>query len=224
MKTITRQKPFEQIVEDLASDNTVFIVGCGTCATLCQTGGVEQVGEMRDKLADVGKIIVGVAVPPTGCDEMTGEMRRVFRRELRAADVVLVMSCAFGVQTSASQLRKPVSPALDTLFIGKEGPGPHHYSEICIQCGECVLAETGGICPVTACHKGLLNGPCGGTDNGMCEVGNGRECAWTLIYNRLQSQGRLDRMRRYHSPKKHNAVLRPGISQLTHSREEASKQ
>ena len=92
-----------------------------------------------------------------------------------------------------------------------------------MQCGECVLGETGGICPVTACHKGLLNGPCGGTDNGMCEVGNDRECGWTLIYNRLKSQNRLDYMRRYHPPKSHNAVLRPGIMSLTHSREEAAK-
>lgn len=223
MKTITRQKSFEQLVEDLASDSRVFIVGCGTCATLCQTGGVEQVAEMRERLTAVGKMVVGVAVPPTGCDEMTGEIRHAFREELRAADVVLVMSCAFGVQTSASQLRKPVVPALDTLFIGKEGPAGR-YSEICQQCGECVLSDTGGICPVTACHKGLLNGPCGGTDKGMCEVGDGRECAWTLIYNRLLSQGRLERMRRYQPPKINNAVLRPGIMNLTYAREVVARQ
>ena len=223
MKTITRQKPFEQILEDISSDTRVFIVGCGTCATLCHTGGVDEVAAMAEKLTVAGKIVTGVAVPPTGCDEVTSEMRFVFRDRLRAADIVLVMSCAFGVQTAATQLKKPVAPALDTLFMGKEGPAGH-YSEICMQCGECVLAYTGGICPVTACHKGLLNGPCGGTDNGMCEVGNGRECAWTLIYNRLQSQGRLDRMRQYHPPKSHNAVLRPGILDLTHSREEAAAQ
>ena len=223
MKTITRQKPFDKILEDISEDDTVFIIGCGTCATLCHTGGIDEVKAMAEKLSKEGKIVSGTAVPPTGCDEMTSEMKRTMRDELRAADVVLVMSCAFGVQTAATQLRKPVAPALDTLFMGKED-SPGHYSEICMQCGECVLADTGGICPVTACHKGLLNGPCGGTDNGMCEVGNGRECAWTLIYNRLQSQGRLDRMRRYHAPKCHNAVLRPGIANLTHSREEAAKQ
>ena len=223
MKTITQMKPFEEIIDDLAQDTNVFIVGCGTCATLCGTGGIVEVARMAEELSNAGKIVTGTAVPPTGCDEVTGEMRYAFRDQLRAADVVLVMSCAFGVQTAASQLRKPVCPALNTLFIGKEGPAGH-YSEICLQCGECVLASTGGICPVTACHKGLLNGPCGGTDDGMCEVGNGRECAWTLIYNRLSSQGRLDRMRRFHPPKSHNAVLRPGIMHLTHSREEAANQ
>jgi hypothetical protein len=176
---------------------------------------------MSGKLTEAGKIVTGTAVPPTGCDEVTGEMQYAFKDALRAAQVVLVMSCAFGVQTAASQLKKPIIPALDTLFMGKEGPAGQ-YSEICMQCGQCVLADTAGICPVTTCHKGLLNGPCGGTNDGMCEVGNDRPCAWTLIYNRLQSQGKLDRMRRYHAPKAHNAVLRPGVVNLTHSREEAA--
>jgi ferredoxin len=223
MKTITRQKPLEQILDAMAGDTSVFIIGCGTCATLCHTGGVDDVASMAEKLSAAGKIVTGTGVPPTGCDEVTAEMRYAFKNELRAADVVLVMSCAFGVQTAASQLGKPVAPALDTLFMGKEGPAGH-FSEICMQCGECVLADTGGICPVTSCHKGLLNGPCGGTDNGMCEVGNGRECAWSRIYYRLESQGRLDRMRAYHAPKGHNAMLRPGMMDLTHSREEAAKQ
>ncbi len=210
MKSITRQKPLETILEGISQDSTVFIVGCGTCATMCKTGGIEEVAEMAEKLTAAGKMVTGTAVPPTTCDEVTSEMRYVFKDALRSADVVLIMSCAFGVQTVASQLKKPVVPALDTLFMGKEQP-TGRYSEICMQCGECVLSDTGGICPVTACHKGLLNGPCGGTNDGMCEVGQGRECAWTLIYNRLKSQGRLDRMKRYHAPKNYNAVLRPGI-------------
>ncbi len=223
MKAITRLRPLDQLLEDIAADTSVFITGCGTCATLCRTGGVSEVADMAEKLAAEGKIVTGTAVPPTACDEVTGEMRYVFKDQLRAANVVLVMSCAFGVQTAAAQLKKPVVPALDTLFMGKEGPAGS-YSEICMQCGECVLADTGGICPVTACHKGILNGPCGGTNEGMCEVGNGRECAWTLIYSRLQSQDRLDRMRQYQPPKAHNAVLRPGIMELTYSREEIAKQ
>ena len=223
MKTITRQKPLEEILEAIGTDTSLFIVGCGTCATLCRTGGVDDVAAMAERLTAAGKIVTGTAVPPTGCDEVTAEIRSAHRDQLRAADVVLVMSCAFGVQTAAAQLKKPVAPALDTLFMGKEGPAGQ-YTEICMQCGECVLSNTGGICPVTLCHKGLLNGPCGGTNDGMCEVGNGRECAWTLIYNRLESQGRLERMRRYHPPKSHNAVLRPGMMDLTHSREEAAKQ
>ena len=148
MKTITRQKPFEEILESVTDDASIFIIGCGTCATLCRTGGTEEVTAMAAKLTDAGKLVTGRAVPPTGCDEVTAEMKYAFRDALGAASVVLVMSCAFGVQTAASQLKKPVVPALDTLFMGKEGP-TGRYSEICMQCGQCVLADTGGICPVT---------------------------------------------------------------------------
>ena len=93
MKTITRQKPFDKILEDISKDGTVFIIGCGTCATLCHTGGIDEVKAMAEKLSEKGKIVSGMAVPPTGCDEMTSEMKRTMRDELRAADVVLVMSC-----------------------------------------------------------------------------------------------------------------------------------
>jgi len=122
MKTITRQKPFEQILESVTDDTSIFVTGCGTCATLCHTGGIEEVAAMAEKLTDAGKIITGTAVPPTACDEVTAEIKHAFKDALGAADSVLVMSCAFGVQTAASQLKKPVIPALDTLFMGKEGP------------------------------------------------------------------------------------------------------
>ena len=122
MKTITRQKPFEEILEDISLDTRVFIVGCGTCATLCHTGGIDEVAAMAEQLTVAGKIVTGTAVPPTGCDEITGEMKQAFRNELRAADVVLVMSCAFGAQTTASQLKKPIAPAFLTRYsLGKKG-------------------------------------------------------------------------------------------------------
>jgi len=109
---------------------------------------------------------------------------------------------------------KPVIPALDTLFIGvEETPGDFH--EVCAQCGQCVLGETAGICPLTACHKGLLNGPCGGTNNGKCEVDKEKDCAWTLIYQRLKEQGRLDLMRKHHSPRNYNVMPRPRNSIIT---------
>ena len=108
---------------------------------------------------------------------------------------------------------KPVIPALDTLFIGiEEGPGLFH--EVCAQCGQCVIGDTAGICPLTACHKGLLNGPCGGTNDGMCEVDKEKDCAWTLIYQRLEEQGRLDLMRKYQPPKNYQVVPRPRITKL----------
>ena len=103
---------------------------------------------------------------------------------------------------------KPVIPAVDTLFIGVEDT-PGYFREVCAQCGQCVLGETAGICPITTCHKGLVNGPCGGTNKGKCEVDKGKDCAWTLIYERLKQQDRLDLMRKYYSPRNFHVTPSP---------------
>lgn len=209
MKTITAQKPFEEIIEALGDIEKVFLVGCGTCATMCHTGGESEVLQMKEKLEEAAKIVTGWMVIPTACDDLTKEALRENAESIERAQAILVMTCAFGVQTVAGWTDKPVYPALNTLFIGKED-APGHFSEVCMQCGECVLAWTGGICPVTSCTKGLLNGPCGGTNNGKCEVDPEKDCAWTLIYQRLEKQGRLDIMRKYQSPKNFQAVIKPG--------------
>jgi len=209
MKSITRAKPIEAVLGALEGTDRVFVAGCGTCATLCRTGGVEQVAAMRGALEGAGRLVTGTLVIPTACDTVTHACLEQNRQALEDAQVVLVMSCAFGVQTVAGYCGRPVQPALDTLFFALE-TAPGHFAEVCMQCGECVLADTGGICPVTSCHKGLLNGPCGGTNGGKCEIDNTIDCAWTLIYNRLKEMGRLDRMRAYHEPKNFQAVPKPG--------------
>jgi hypothetical protein len=111
-----------------------------------------------------------------------------------------------------------VVPALDTLFIGKE-TALGQFDEICTQCGTCIIGETGGICPVTDCHKGLVNGPCGGTNHGKCEIDIEKDCVWTLIYNRLKQLGRLDSMRKYQSPRNHLGEPKPGKFKLPANRE-----
>lgn len=213
MKTITEPKPFEQIKEYIENDQKIYIIGCGTCATLCHTGGKTEVLEMKEKLQEAGKEVVGWMVIPTACDDLTGEAMNENIDAIQKADAILVMTCAFGVQTVASfaeEWNKSVYPALDTAFIGKESGEFGAFSEICRQCGECILAWTGGICPVTACSKGLLNGPCGGTNNGKCEEDPQKDCAWTLIYKRLEKLGKLDLMRKYYAPKNYQKVQRPG--------------
>lgn len=209
MKSITRQKPFSEVVQLLERFNRVFIIGCGTCATMARTGGRDEVLEMKNRLQETGKLVTGWAVIPTACDEMTGETARENEEAIKNAGCSLVMACALGVQRVNSYLNsKAVIPALDTLFIGMEET-PGTFYEACAQCGQCVLGETAGICPLTACNKGLLNGPCGGTNNGKCEVDKEKDCAFTLIYRRLKEQGRLDLMRKYHPPRNYQAVPRP---------------
>lgn len=208
MKSITRQKPQEEILALLENFDRVFIAGCGTCTTMTKTGGRDEVLAMREILREAGKLVTDWVVIPVACDEMTQTTLQENIVSVNNARCILVMSCALGVARIGSYISKPVIPALDTLFIGiEEMPGNFH--EVCAQCGQCVLGVTAGICPITACHKGLLNGPCGGTNNGKCEVDKEKDCAWTLIYNRLKGQGRLDAMRQYQPPKNYQAAPRP---------------
>jgi len=129
-------------------------------------------------------------------------------RAIQDASCILAMTCALGVHRMSQYLDRPVIPVLDTLFIAVEDT-PGYFREVCAQCGQCVLGETAGICPITLCHKGLVNGPCGGTNNGKCEVDKEKDCAWTLIYERLNEQGRLDLMRQYYPPRNYQVAARP---------------
>ena len=158
-------------------------------------------------------MVTGWTVIPTACDEMTEIALRQNNGAIQIANCILVMSCALGVHRVVSYIDKPVIPALDTLFIGVED-SPGNFREVCDQCGQCLLGETAGICPITACHKGLINGPCGGTNNGRCEVDKEKDCAWTLIYQRLEKQGRLDLMRRYHPPRNFQVAPRPRMTTI----------
>jgi hypothetical protein len=209
IRSITQTKPEEEIDQLLKGFGRVFIIGCGTCVTLTRTGGAPEVQAMQQKLAEKGKLVTGSTVVPVACDNLSGEVLTEFGPLIDQADTLLIMTCAFGVQTIARQLKKMVVPALDTLFIGKE-TSLGEFNEICTQCGTCIIGETGGICPVTNCHKGLVNGPCGGTNYGKCEIDVNKDCAWTLIYNRLKDLNRLDAMRKYQKPRNHQGEPKPG--------------
>jgi len=207
MITITEQKPLEEITQCLERCNTVYLIGCGTCATMLHTGGKSEVLEMKDKLEANGKKVTGWMVIPTACDALTREALAENAKDVEAADCILAMSCAFGVQTVSLYTDKPVYPALNTLFIGKE-ERPGYFAEICLQCGECVLGQYAGICPMTQCAKGLLNGPCGGSKNGKCEQEPEHDCAWILIYERLKRLGKLDEIKEFVPPKDYSKMKR----------------
>jgi len=193
MKTITEQKPLEEISEALSGVEKVYLVGCGTCATMCHTGGKSEVLDMKEKLEAAGKKVTGWMVVPTACDELTRDALEENAKNVEEADCILAMTCAFGVQTITLYTSKPVYPSLNTLFVGKEDT-PGHFIEICMQCGNCILARTAGICPLVRCAKSLLNGPCGGSVDGKCEISPDVPCAWQLIYDRLEALGQLDKL------------------------------
>jgi ferredoxin len=213
IRSITQKKSQEEIERLLKGLNRIFIIGCGTCVTLTRTGGEPEVRAMNQDLAEKGKMVTGHTVVPVACDNLTREFLDEFGGQINQADTLLIMTCAFGVQTIARQLKKMVVPALDTLFIGKE-TAFGTFDEICTQCGTCIIGETGGICPVTNCHKGLVNGPCGGTNHGKCEIDVDKDCVWTLIYNRLNELGRLESMRKYQRPRNHLGEPKPGKLKL----------
>jgi len=214
VKTITKQKPWEEILEILNGAEKVYLTGCGTCATMCRTGGKAEILEMKDKLEAVGRKVTGWMVIPTACDELTKYALEESAAEVEAADCILAMTCAFGVQTLSLYADKPVYPALNTLFIGRE-ESPGYFTEVCMQCGSCVLAQTAGICPLVRCAKSLLNGPCGGSVDGKCEVSPDIPCAWQMIIDRLAALGQLDKLKEIEPPRDWSTSRSGGPRQIT---------
>jgi len=204
---ITVQKPFEEVLRMLDSIEDVFIIGCGECSTLCHTGGEEQVKEMAEKLQKEGKKIVGAIVVETPCDAriLTKDTRKL-SAEIQKSGAILALTCGVGVQDIVEHLKKMTIPGLDTKFIGQTERIGEFY-ERCRACGECILFETGGICPVARCPKGMQNGPCGGMYDGKCEVGRyAKDCAWVLIFNRLKDLNMLDLYKTVKDPRDYSKL------------------
>ncbi len=208
---VTEQKSLEEILKSLEGKRKVFLVGCAECATTCKTGGEPELLAMKEKLEQAGKSVTGWAVVDTPCS--TAGVKKDLakhRKELKEAEAVLVFACGGGVQTLKEQgrLDVPVCAGCNSLFLGTIGADGNFYEE-CSLCGECILEETGGICPVTRCAKGLLNGPCGGARDGKCEVDKEQDCAWVLIYKELEKRGQLDKLKKYQAPKDYDKTRKP---------------
>lgn len=210
---VAKRKPFNEIKELLSGSKKVLVLGCGTCVAVCLAGGEKEVAILASQL----KMALALENDEVEIDELTIERQcdREFIEEVRgkvdidAYDLILSTACGAGVQLLSDVFdHKVIAPALNTTFIGvAEGPGI--WTERCRSCSDCLLAETGGICPVTMCAKGLLNGPCGGARQGKCEVYPDKDCAWVLIYQRLKKLGRIDRMEQIVPPKKYSVQKHP---------------
>lgn len=207
---VSQQKPFEEILSYLEGEGKIFLLGCNGCAEASHTGGQEQVREMKAKLEEAGKQVTGWAVLDFLCNRaLIKSGLKPFERQIVASDSLLVMTCGVGVQAVAASILKPVHPATNTLSMGG-ARGEWRSTERCAECGDCLLDYTGGICPLTACSKGLINGQCGGSRDGMCEVEpTVRPCGWVLIYERLKELGRLDKMRQIIPPKAYRKAQPP---------------
>ena len=209
---VTKPKPIEEVLEVLGPHKKIFIIGCGECATTCKAGGEKEVLEMKNLLESKGKIITGCAIPESPC--IASQIKLCIAKNKKAideAEAFLTVTCGLGSQSilDNDRAKRPVYTGSDTMFgsiLDATGVG---FFERCSMCGECVLNVTGGICPVTRCAKGLLNGPCGGSNKGKCEVDKNKDCAWILIYNRLKELNRLESFKKIKPAKDYSKVNRP---------------
>ncbi len=194
---VAERKPIQEITANLVPYKNVLVVGCNTCVAVCLAGGAKEVSVLSAVLRLASRENQPELTIAERCVERQceAEMNAELAAEIGSYDAVLSTACGVGVQTLAEQFPETVVlPALNTKFMGRpEELGV--WSERCAGCGNCVLDRFGGICPVTRCSKNLLNGPCGGSANGRCEVDPVNiPCAWQLIYDRLARLGQLERL------------------------------
>jgi len=204
---ITQKKPIEEVMALLRGFDKIAIMGCGSCATACGTGGEKEVAEMKEYLEAHGKTVVATNMSDYCCMNLTvkGKVKPFIAA---GADAVVCMSCGDGVQVVASNVPVPVFPTNNTMFLG-ESVRLGLFQEACHLCGNCVLGTTGGICPISRCAKSLINGPCGGQKNGKCEVNPENDCAWIMIYKRLEATHQLAKLAQTREDKGYKDVTYP---------------
>ena len=200
---VGEQKSISEIKKLVAPFHKLLVLGCGTCVKTCFAGGEDEVAALSSAL----RLAFKKDGETISIEEFTVERQceDEFIQEAAPAaaqnTAVLSLACGAGVQAMARRFPKmPILPGVNTTFIGvleKQGL----FTEECLGCGDCTLAIFGGVCPVTRCSKKLLNGPCGGSQNGQCEISPDTDCAWQAIIERLKVLGQLDNLRKYNPPK-----------------------
>lgn len=200
---VTTQKPLDEILDSISPYSNILIAGCDGCTQpprgLREAKTLSQLLELGGRLRDKNFIFKVITVVKQ-CDSFLAAS--MLKPQVDGVEAVLSLACGAGVQTVAELFPDlPVLPAQNTHFIGVEDREGGILEERCSACGDCLLDLTGGICPVTRCAKGLLNGACGGARNGKCEMDPAKDCAWELIYQRLEKQGKLDLLREFRPPR-----------------------
>jgi ferredoxin len=191
---VADRKKIPEIRDMIKDHKKVLLVGCGTCVTVCLAGGEREAGiigsalRMSLKLADRGAVAVDECTIERQCEDAFID---VLAQRANEYDAIVSLACGAGVQALAERFPgKAVYPGLNTQFIGiLESQGV--WTEKCAACGSCRLGQYFGICPITRCAKRQLNGPCGGSRNGKCEVSENTDCAWQLMYDRAKAMDKV---------------------------------
>ena len=205
---VAEQKTLEELKGLIGEADKIVVVGCGTCVTVCFAGGAREAAitaaslRMATRLAGNGRQVSDVTVQR----QCEWEYLDQIADQVQAADLVVSLGCGIGVQAIAEHFPQAwVVPGLNTKFLGQPTE-QGVWAERCAACGDCILGLTGGICPIARCSKSLLNGPCGGSEAGHCEINPEISCAWQLIYDRLKSMDRLHLLLEIQPPKNWRAA------------------
>ena len=200
---VTTQKPLDEVLDSISPYSNILIAGCDGCTQpprgLREAKILSQLLELGGKLRNKN-FVFKVTTVVKQCDSFLAAS--MLKPQMDDIAAVLSLACGAGVQTIAELFPElPVFPAQNTHFIGAEEREGGILEERCVGCGDCLLTQTGGICPVARCTKGLLNGACGGSKNGKCELNPEKDCTWILIYERLKEQGKLEFLKEFHPPR-----------------------
>ncbi len=200
---VGERKPLGEILELLGDAQKVLVAGCGTCVTVCFAGGEKEVGILASELRMKSKL----DGHPMEVDEVTVQRQCEWeyvdplKEQLDEYDVVLSLACGIGVQAMNERFPETITlPGINTTSLSlpvEQGI----WEERCQACGDCILGETFGICPIARCSKQLLNGPCGGSQDGVCEVDPDIPCAWQLIWDRAVELNQVERLMKIQTPK-----------------------
>jgi len=198
---ITKQKDFNNLIKSIEGD-PVFIIGCDECATLCHTGGEEEILSIKKALEKKDIITTGWIVLEPACNLQKDKiLLKNHNKDIKKAKKILVLACGNGAQTVSEIIDDiDIVPGCDTLFLG-EVKHANDFEKRCVLCGECIQDEFGSFCPVARCPKSMLNGPCGGAKDGKCEISSDIDCIWDIIYKDLKKKGQLNKLKEIKKPK-----------------------
>ena len=200
---IGERKPLEEICDFIKDHKKVLILGCGTCATVCSSGGEQEVGVLAAQLSisNKEKNIDQEIIQNTINRQCDMEFVSTLSDQVKDVDAILSLACGVGVNYMADKYPNiPCYPGLNTICMATNTEHGQ-WDEMCAGCGDCILHLTGGICPIARCSKTILNGPCGGTNDGKCEINSELDCAWYLIVERLRAQNKLSNLEKIIPPK-----------------------
>ena len=197
---ITKSKDTNEI-ENLIDKKSVFILGCSECATICKTGGEEEVNKLKKDLVLKGIKVTGSIVLDPACHKLNDiRILKKFKNELNKSEKILVLSCGNGLQTISEIFEdKDIICGTNTLFLG-EIKHLNEFERMCNFCGNCIVNYYQGLCPITRCPKNMLNGPCGGSVKGKCEINSDMNCVWQLIVKKFENKNKINELKKIVKP------------------------